>query len=139
MTDVVFEDNSIKVKAAIDKRINIALEECAGELESATKRNTRVSSNGGGGTKNNWRHHVDNGKHEAIIGNPLENAIWEEFGTGEYALNGNGRKGGWTYKSEKDGQFYHTHGKAPSRAFWKAYNSLKSKIISRIQNSLKGL
>ena len=80
MADVVFEDNSIKVKAAIDKRINIALEECAGELESAAKRNTRVSSSGGGGTKNNWRHRVDSGKHEAIIGNPLENAIWEEFG-----------------------------------------------------------
>ena len=25
----------------------------------------------------------------------MENAIWEEFGTGEYALNGDGRKGKW--------------------------------------------
>ena len=28
-------------------------------------------------------------------GSPLENAIWNEFGTGEFALEGKGRKGGW--------------------------------------------
>lgn len=132
---VKFEDFTIKVTEAMDDKINAVLEECAGELESAAKRNTRVASSQ---TKNNWRHEVDDDKHEATIGNSLENAIWEEFGTGEYALEGNGRKGGWTYVDE-EGNGHFTHGKKPSRAFHHAYTSLKNPIINRIQEALKGL
>lgn len=135
MADVEFKDFSIQVKAAIDKNINAVLEECAGELESQVKRNTRVRT---GKTKNSFQHKVDDEKHIAYIGSNYENAIWEEFGTGEYALEGNGRKGGWFYEDEKgDGHF--TYGKKPSRAFYKAYTSLKNKLIKHIQDSLKGL
>ena len=135
MADVQFHDFSIEVMGAIDDKINAALEECAGELESAAKRNTRVDTSQ---TKNNWRHYVDDAKHEATIGNPLENAIWEEFGTGEHALKGNGRQGGWYYVDEK-GEGHFTHGKKPSRAFHHAFISLKNSIINRIQEALKGL
>lgn len=135
MADVVFEDFTVKVVDAIDDKINAVLEECAGELESQVKRNSRVDT---GKTKNSFRHHVDDEKHVATIGSSDENAIWEEFGTGEYALKGNGRKGGWSYKNAK-GDWYHTYGKKPSRAFFKAFTSLKNKLISKIQNSLKGL
>ena len=119
---IVFEDYTIKVKEAMDGRINAVLEECAGELESQVKRNTRVDT---GKTKNSFRHHVDDDSHTATIGSDYENAIWEEFGTGEHALEGNGRKGGWIYVDEKgDGHF--TRGKTPSRAFWNSYTSLKN-------------
>lgn len=132
---VEFHDYSIKVKEAINGNINAALEECAGELESEVKRNTRVDT---GKTKNSFQHKVIDSEHTAYIGSDYENAIWEEFGTGEYALKGNGRKGGWKYVDEKgDGHF--THGKAPSRAFWNAFTSLKNKIIKRIQDALKEL
>lgn len=133
MSNIVFEDYTIKVKAAIDDRIDAVLEECAGELESQVKRNIRVDT---GKTKNSFRHVVTN--HKATIGSSDENSIWEEFGTGEHALQGNGRKGGWSYKDEK-GEWHFTHGKKPSRAFWNAYTVLKNKIINHIQNSLKGL
>lgn len=135
MADVIFEDYTIEVQGAIDDKINAVLEECAGEIESQVKRNTRVDT---GKTKNSWRHTVDDAKHEAIIGSGDENSIWEEFGTGEYALKGNGRKGGWVYKDAK-GDWHRTNGKKPSRAFWNAFNGLKNKIINHIQNSLKGL
>ena len=135
MADVKFEDFSIKVTDAMEDKINAVLEECAGELESQTKRNSRVKT---GKTKNSFRHKVVDSDHIAYIGSDDENAIWEEFGTGEYALEGNGRKGGWTYVDE-EGKGHFTHGKTPSRAFWNAYNSLKNKIINHIQNSLKGL
>lgn len=135
MGKIKFEDFTIKVIEEMDNRINAVLEECAGEMESAAKRNTRVASSQ---TKNNWRHHVDDAKHEATIGNSLENVIWEEFGTGEYALQGNGRKGGWAYVDE-DGNGHFTHGKTPSRAFHHAYTSLKNPIINRIQEAMKGL
>lgn len=135
MANVIFEDYTINVQNAIDNNINAVLEECAGEIESAAKRNTRVDT---GKTKNSWQHTVVDSETTAYIGSNYENAIWEEFGTGEYALEGNGRKGGWAYKDAK-GDWHYTTGKKPSRAFYKAFTSLKNKIISKIQNSLKGL
>ena len=134
-TKIVFEDYTIKVKKAMGDKIGAVLEECAGELESQVKRNTRVDT---GKTKNSFRHHVDDASNTAYIGSDYENAIWEEFGTGEHALEGNGRKGGWFYVDEK-GDKHFTYGKKPSRAFWNAYTSLKSKIINRIQEVMKGL
>ena len=139
MAEVEFEDYSMKVKTAIANRVDAVLEECAGELESQVKRNSRVDT---GKTKNSFRHRVVGSvlaeHYEATIGSSDENAIWEEFGTGEYAIHGNGRKGGWSYEDET-GVWHHTKGKTPSRAFWNAYTSLKTKLIRKIQNSLKGL
>lgn len=132
---VKFEDFTVQVIGEVNDRINARLEEAAGEIESAAKRNTRVDT---GQTKNAWSHYVDTDSHTAYIGNPLENAIWEEFGTGEHALKGNGRKGGWYYVDE-EGNGHFTMGKKPSRAFHKAYTALKNKIIRMLENSLKGL
>lgn len=136
MADIKFNDYSIEVKQAIASLAVAALEEAAGELESQVKRNTAVDT---GQLRGSWTHRVQQSdeKHVATVGSPLENAIWEEFGTGEYALNGNGRKGGWFYVDKKgDGHF--THGKHPRRPFWKAYTALKNKLIKLIQNKFKG-
>ena len=135
MADVKFEDFTIKVLGAMEDSINAVLEEVAGELETQAANNTRVDTSQ---TKNAWSHYVDDAKHEATIGNPLENAIWEEFGTGEHALKGNGRKGGWSYVDEK-GNGHFTRGKKPSRAFHHAYKNMKKPIINHIQEALKGL
>ena len=132
---VEFHDFTIKVQAEIDDRIDGVLAEVSGEVISQTKRNSRVDT---GKTKNSFQYKVDRQTHTAYLGSPDENAIWEEFGTGEYALEGNGRKGGWAYKDEK-GNWHHTMGKKPSRAFWKAYTRLKSAIIKRFQSAFKGL
>lgn len=133
---VEFKDYTIQVKKALDSSVVGVLGECAGEVESQVKRNSRVDT---GQLENSWQHNVKSSgdEHTATIGSPLENAIWEEFGTGDYALNGDGRKGGWVYVDAK-GNGHFTHGKKPRRAFWKAYTSLKSKIIKRIQDALKG-
>lgn len=132
MAGVIFEDNTIKVIDAIEDKIDSTLEECAGELESATKRNSRVDT---GQTKNSFQHVIND--HTAYIGSNYQNAIWEEFGTGEYALKGDGRKGGWHYQDER-GEWHFTRGKTPRRAFWNAYTALKSKIIKHIENAFKG-
>ena len=73
---------------------------------------------------------VDERTMVATIGSGYENAIWEEYGTGEYAAAGNGRKGGWVYKAP-DGTFHYTKGKKPRRAFQRAYMKVKPKIIRR--------
>ena len=137
MADFELKDFSIEVKQAMDAKITAVLEEVSGELVDATKRNSRVKS---GKTKGSFRHKVSKtaGGYESQIGSGYQNAIWEEFGTGEYAVNGNGRKGGWFYV-DAEGKGHFTRGKTPSRAFWNAFNSLKNPIINRIQNALKGM
>lgn len=132
---IKFNDFSVEVITKMNTIAAKALEEVAGEMESEVKRNTVVDT---GQTKNSWTHRLKRSgdKHTATIGSPLENAIWEEFGTGEYALHGNGRKGGWFYEDEQ-GEGHFTRGKHPRRPFWNAYTSLKNKMIKYIQNEFK--
>ena len=111
------------------------LHEASGELASAVRNNQRVRT---GKTRGSWRYVVDEQKLEGIVGSDMENAIWEEFGTGEYALNGNGRKGGWRYVDEK-GQGHFTRGKRPIRPLYKAYMALKNIIIASAQERFKGM
>ena len=130
---VQFTDNSMEVKSALDSAIEQFLEEAGGELESQAMRNqTRVDT---GQTKGGWTHIVEDKK--VTIGNPLENAIWEEFGTGEYSIKG-GRKGGWVYRDKRTGKFYKTRGKTALRPLHNAFTANKSKIIRRAEQILKG-
>ena len=131
-----FEDYSKQVIDAIDRGILNALEEASGELEGRVKDNSRVDT---GKTKGSWNHKVDERKFEAYVGSNYENAIWEEFGTGIYALNGNGRKDvPWVYQSE-DGKWHRTSGKKPSRALYNAFNSMKNSIERFFKEGFKNL
>lgn len=132
---VEFKDNSLKVKDALNEKTIAWLHEAAGEIESQSKRNTRVDT---GQLKNSWANTVDESDGTATVGSPLENAIWEEFGTGEYALHGDGRKTAWTYKDRK-GKWHRTSGKRPSRALNNAFASSKGKLKSRLEKMLKEL
>ena len=134
MVEFKLEDYTIKVKEAINERVIATLEECAGEVESQVKRNSRVDTSK---TKNSFQHKVDEASTTAFIGSNYVNAIYEEFGTGEFSLKG-GRQGGWKYKDAR-GDWHFTRGKKPSRAFWNAYTSLKQQIINRFQDVFKGL
>ena len=131
---VKFEDNSIRVKAELNAKTLAWLYEAAGELEAQTRRNTRVDT---GQLKNSWNYTVDESTGEATIGSPLENAIWEEFGTGEYAIKGGGRSGGWVYKSKKDGKFYHTYGKTANQPLTRAFQTQSPKITRQLEKVLK--
>lgn len=130
---VEFHDYSMEVKAALNDAIRAYLYEAGGEVQSQAKRNSRVDT---GQLKNSWDYRVEEEKGICTIGSPLENAIWEEYGTGEYALEGNGRKGGWFYK-DKNGKMRFTYGKTPNRTLWRAFVSLKSALIQRAEEVLK--
>ena len=88
--------------------------------------------------RSSWDTHVDEATLEAKVGSALENAIWEEFGTGEYALNGDGRKTPWVY-TDRQGETHFTHGKKPNRALWNAFQTLKPKLIKRAEALMKEL
>lgn len=74
---IKFEDNSMEVKEKLEEICMAWLYEAAGELTSQTQRNSKSDS---GQTKGAWKYTVDEAKQVATVGNPLENAIWEEFG-----------------------------------------------------------
>ena len=124
---ITFKDYSKIVIRKIHDCGENFLEEVGGELEAQTKRNTKVDT---GQTKGSWEHKVDAKKMEVQVGSRYKNALWEEFGTGIYALNGDGRKTKWVYKNPKNGKFYATVGKKPRRALWNAYHSTRDAIIS---------
>ena len=133
---VVFKDFSKIVLDKIQETGEQFLEEVGGEVEAQTKRNTKVDT---GKTKNSWEHVVNADKMEVQVGSRYKNALWEEFGTGIYALNGDGRKTKWVYKSPKDGKFYATVGKKPRRALHRAYESKKNLIIREARRRFKEL
>lgn len=157
---VKFEDFSIEVQQALSEAAIQFLEEAASELQSQAQRKTAVGRVSGGKTKGDWKHVVDESKLEATIGNTNQNAIWEEFGTGEYALEGKGRRGGWyipigegegqisqsvvdAYNMKvsygKDGMKYaYTTGKKPKRMLHNAFEENKAKIIRRANQIFKG-
>lgn len=132
---VVFKDYSTIVINKINDNAVKFLEEASGELEAQTKRNTKVDT---GKTKGSWEHVVHEHKLEAEVGSRYKNALWEEFGTGIYAINGDGRKTPWVYKSP-DGKFHTTVGKKPRRALFNAYTDLKNKLIRSAQERFKRL
>lgn len=163
--DIEFKDNRLVVEDRMTSLIGKILLEVAAELVSQTARNTKVDT---GQTKNSWAadvKEVESGKSVATIGSPLMNAVYEEFGTGEYALNGNGRSGYWVYVDDGDDSYsssktgktytlaeakrvvaimrskglnaYYTKGKKPRRPFWKAYTTLKPRLIRQMQDEFK--
>lgn len=130
MGSVEFIDNTAKIKDMLEKEAIAFLYEAGGELLSQVQRNTAVDS---GQLKGSWKLVVDESNMVATIGSPLQNAIWEEFGTGEFAVNGNGRKTPWKYKDVK-GNWHTTIGKRPKRALTRAFNDTKPKIVKRLNN-----
>lgn len=161
-SNIKFTDNSIEVTEQINKGLRKSLREVAAEIVRQAKINSRVST---GETRRKYSYRTQetvNG-FVAHIGSNYKNAIWEEFGTGEYALNGNGRPGYWVYvksgsddKDKKDkpvGKIYtlkeakqvmailrskgldayYTKGKKPTRALFRAFNEHKEKYIEHLK------
>ena len=153
---VIFEDNSIQVTNAIEDVCIAWLYEAAGEVQATAKRTAAKDT---GNTRNSYEYKVDESSQKAYVGSNLENAIWEEFGTGEHALEGKGKQTPWYIPVEKvtgkkkptfegkvvivhgkDGQeFYKTDGKKPKRTLFKAFEKKQSKLKKRLENLLKGL
>ncbi len=133
---IEYTDNSVHVKAVLSESIRAFLYEAGGELQAQAMRNSRVDT---GHTKGSYQYKVEQGVEESTVyvGSNAQNAIWEEFGTGEYALNGNGRKNSWVYQNPKDGKFYRTKGKRPNRPLYRAFNSLRGKLNRHLEQIIK--
>jgi hypothetical protein len=163
---VELQDFRIKVTEAIEEALIAGLHEAAGELEARTVRNSRQSQTFGDIRATAlWDHKVDEGKMEAFVGSPHEAGYWEEFGTGEHALNKDGRKGWWVYvegqdsgtggkhhstkeEAEKAARFLRnvkkldaqvTNGIEPNRPLHRAFQSGKKAVQAIFEEKLKGM
>lgn len=161
-SDVEFTDNSVKVKAELNKAIVAFLREASAEIKTQAERNTPVGESSQ--LRRSWDTVVDAGKMQAIVGNTLEYAIYQELGTGEYALEGKGRKGYWVYVKDGDTgkmskstksytlaqakrimamlrkkglEAYLTKGTRPKRMLYKSFVMWKPKIEARARQIFK--
>ncbi|MBQ5929953.1 MAG: HK97 gp10 family phage protein [Clostridia bacterium] len=159
---VKFTDNSVQVKAELNKALIAFLREASAEVKTQAERYTPTGE--GAQLKRHWDTVIDQGNMQAIIGNTLEYAIYQEMGTGEYALEGKGRKGYWVYvkdgdtgkmskssKSytlaearrimallrEKGLEAYYTKGTRPKRMLYKSFKMWKPKIEARAKQIFK--
>ena len=104
MAEIEFIDFSVRVKEAMEDALIAGLHEAGGELHARTVRNSRQGHKYGDiEARSLWKYQVDENKKEAAVGSPYEAGFWEEFGTGEYAQNGDGRKGWWVYIEDGSG------------------------------------
>ena len=131
--EIKFTDYSGEVKGKLEEALIAGLYAAAAEVESQAAQNTPVDT---GQLKGSWANVVDEEKMEATIGSPLEYAIYNEFGTGEYSLEGNGRKGGWRYK-DAEGNWHFTKGRKPIRSLENAFHTKKNTVKKIIANEVK--
>lgn len=155
---VQFIDNSIQVKAEINNTTKAWLYEWANEIASEAKRNCALDGDEGNQLRGSYRADVKASAGEATIGTPLESGYWEEYGTGSYAIHGDGRKGWWVYKDDYQGNggetlteaeakaiaasdpsIHATNGRPPNYTLEKAFTKNKPKAIADLETKLKGL
>lgn len=91
-----------------------------------------------GGLRDSIGYKVDESELVAYIGTNCEYAIYVEFGTGELAENGNGRKGGWVYKTP-DGEVHFTYGMPPQPYLRPAFRRNQKAIRGILADCLREL
>lgn len=165
--NVVFQDFSFQVKEALNDTSIGWLYATAEEIKSQAQRNCKTDyEEGGKQLKGSYDIKVDETKGEAQVGSPMEAAYWEEWGTGEYAAHGDGRKGWWIYTPDDQGppgyksntyydemeammmaawiqathnkKAYVTNGRKPNYTLENAFKAVKNPAIERLEQLLKG-
>lgn len=148
MANVKFVDNSIQVKEEINATSIAWLHDWANTIASHARANTQLDGEAGVALRKDYRALVNEAKGEAEIGSSLEQAFWEEFGTGSHAKHGDGRPGWWVYKdgykgnggkqlteaqakaiAAEDPTVHATNGREPAKTLETAFTVNKPKAI----------
>ena len=150
--NVEFHSYSVNVKTTLKDKAIAFLHEIGGEIRSLAGRNSRRKTSQ---TAGSYQYKVDEGELAVHIGSDYWNAVYEEFGTGEHAIKGDGRKGYWVFvdtggepKAPKGGKTYtkkeakrivaimrkkglnayYTNGKTANRPLYRAFTATEGKI-----------
>lgn len=156
-----YNDMSVQVKAEINDTTIAWLHTWSSEIASHAKRHCSKGEDYSSQLRGRYRNIVDEEKGEAQIGNDMEQAYWEEFGTGEYAdtaKNGGkkGRQGWWVYKdgyqgdggeilteaeakaieASSHGDLHATNGRRPNYTLENAFRQNKEKAKADLERLL---
>lgn len=129
----MFKDNSQACKNAIKMAEIKWLKAAALVIQSQAKALVPVNTSN---LKTSINHKVQVSSLEAYIGTNCDYAIYVEFGTGEFAENGNGRKGGWYYV-DPEGKGHFTMGMKPKPYLRPAYRKNKKALKQLLNKYLK--
>lgn len=154
---IEFHDYSIQVKAKLNDETKKWLETWAQEIASQAKDNTQLDGDAGIELRKSYKA-VNSGAGEAKVGTPLEAGYWEEYGTGEYAAHGDGRKGWWVYKdgytgnggpvlteaaakarAARSSSLHATNGRKPAYTLEKSFTNAAPKAKADLEARLKKL
>jgi HK97 gp10 family phage protein len=133
---VQFKDNSRQVKQQLAQVSEEAMEAALLVIEAQAKALTPVAT---GQLQDTLDHRIEKNKDAEIIGrvgSPLDYAPYVEFGTGEFAENGAGRKGGWVYK-DPSGEWFFTWGQEPQPFLRPAFRRCKKQVEQIVGVKLK--
>lgn len=128
-----FEDNSKKVKKLMAQTNEAAMESILLMVEGQAK---SLARSGTGELRDKIDHQTKEKDGGLIgqVGSPNMHAIYNEFGTGEFAENGNGRKGGWVYR-DSSGEYFFTYGLEPQPFLRPAFRRNKGNIKKIVGNT----
>lgn len=129
-----FQDNSDQVIRQMTQVVKGALTKgslvLVGQVKTLSRRDT-------GALSDSFSHELEenDGEITSKIGSPLDYAIYNEFGTGEFAENGSGRKGGWWYTTP-DGEKRFTKGMKPNPALRTSFRKNKKRVQDMMADDL---
>lgn len=155
---VEFQDFSFEVKGELNEKSIAWLRTWSNEIASKARDTVQMDGPNGEQLHKSYRADVNEGAGVAQIGTPLESGYWEEYGTGEYAVHGDGRKGWWVYKdgyqgnggkvlteaeakaiAATDPSLHASNGREPSHTLEKAFIVTKPKAIADFERIMRGL
>lgn len=129
-------DNTKKVKAELDaefvKRVTMA---CL-VAQAGVKLSAPTGDSGELRDKIDFEVSHVGTKIIGAVGSPLMYAPYVEFGTGEFAENGQGRKGGWVYKTP-DGKWHFTLGMKPRPFMREGFRQTKDEVLKILGRFIK--
>lgn len=129
---VKFIDNRVKVFSDFNKKLEAFMEESKDSLASQAGDNcNRVTGQLADSFTTDSLVEMGKDIATAYIGSSVEYSIYYEQGTGEYALNGDGRQGGWVYFDSVRDKFVWTTGQTPKRPVYRAFIQKKEGIKRR--------
>ena len=137
MRTITLKELQVKLEQGIPQSvIDKALNRAGLIVENDAKERCPVGKTGQ--LRNSIEHRVQgaNYKTECVVGTNLEYAPYVEFGTGIYAVNGDGRQTPWVYRTA-DGEFYFTVGQKPQPYLLPALEENTEQINQEILNTIK--
>ena len=132
MAEIINLDKlNYKLEILANLDISKALNKACLVVENEAKRLCPVDT---GDLRNSITHEVDDGV--GIVGTNKEYAPYVEYGTGIFAVEGNGRDTPWSYKDD-EGNWHTTIGQKPQPFLKTALDKQKKNVIKIFKETLQ--